>query len=176
MVPDGRGGKTVTRTVGILVARFRWKPADQLSPQPFTVEDGELHTARFIWKLNNPVDPHAAQWPDPDVIDLLRPSHGVESTRGIFGNHAVVLVQNGSEESWYDPSFGLGPFGSLLEYEDGLLGRGEPNPGGLFAIVGWKRREKLDSDAGQLDQSSAGLLLGAAPAPPGPMLEAVDPG
>jgi hypothetical protein len=42
-VPDGRGGRTLTRTVGILVKPFRWKPAEKLSPFPFTGEQAVVN-------------------------------------------------------------------------------------------------------------------------------------
>jgi len=35
----------------------------------------------------------------------------------LFGQSAVVLVQQNSRETWYDPSFGFGPHDSLLNYE-----------------------------------------------------------
>jgi hypothetical protein len=69
----------------------------------------------------------------------------------------------------------MGPHTSLLEYENDLLGRGEENPGGLFSIIGWKRQMNHNPVTGQMEEISEGLLLGAAPAPPGPMLEALDP-
>jgi hypothetical protein len=180
LVPDGRGGNTVTRTVGILVKPFRWKPAEEISPFPFSAEQAVVNPGRFLWKIDNPVDPFTAHWPQPDAEDLLRSGHTApdegDSVRGVFGNHAVVLVQRpGGVMAWYDPSFGLGPHNSLLDYENDLLGRGEENPGGLFAIIGWKRQVNHNPVTGQMQESSDGLLLGAAPAPPGPVLEALDP-
>jgi len=179
-VPDGRGGRTLTRTVGILVKPFRWKPAEEISPFPFTSEQAVVNPGRFLWKIENPVDPFTARWPQPDAEDLLRGGHTApgegETVRGIFGNHAVVLVQHpGGGQAWYDPSFGMGPHSSLLEYENDLLGRGEENPGGLFSIVGWKRQLNHNPVTGQIEEFCEGLLLGAAPAPPGPVLEALDP-
>ena len=56
------------------------------------------------------------------------------------------------------------------------LGRGEENSGGLFAIVGWKRELVTDAATGKTEERSGGLLLGAAPPPPTPVLEACDPG
>jgi hypothetical protein len=179
-IPDGRGGRAVTRTVGILVKPFRWKPAQEISPFPFKGEQAVVNPGRFLWKIDNPVDPYTARWPQADAEDLLRAGHTApgegETVRGVFGNHAVVLVQHpGGGQAWYDPSFGLGPHNSLLEYENDLLGRGEENPGGLFAIIGWKRQTNHNPVTGQMDEFNEGLLLGAAPAPPGPLLEALDP-
>ena len=180
LVPDGRGGNTVTRTVGILVKPFRWKPAAEISPFPFSPEQATVNAGRFFWKIDNPVDPFSARWPQRDAEDLMRPGHTApgesETVRGIFGNHAVVLVKRpDGGEAWYDPSFGLGPHNSWLDYENDLLGRGEENPGGLFAIIGYKRQMNHNPVTGETQESSEGLLLGAAPAPPGPLLEALDP-
>ena len=98
----------------------------------------------------------------------MRPGHTApgesETVRGIFGNHAVVLAKRpDGGEAWYDPSFGLGPHNSLLDYENDLLGRGEENPGGLFAIIGYKRQMNHNPVTGETQESSDGLLLGAAP-------------
>lgn len=180
LIPDGAGGKALTRTIGILVKPFKWKPQNALSPIHFARDDAELNAGRFLWKVDNPVDPLAYNWPDPDAIDLLRPGHTSPQeghrVHGMFGNHAVVLVKRSDgAEAWYDPSFGFGPHASLLDYENDLLGRGEENHGGLFAIVGWKREERKNPVTGVIEEHNAGLLLGAAPPPPGPMLEAVDP-
>jgi hypothetical protein len=168
------------RTIGILAKPFKWKPQNELKPVPFTREEAEVNTARFLWKVDNPVDPAAFDWPEVDAIDLFRPGHTSpeegQCVHGMFGNHAVVLVKHADgAEAWYDPSFGLGPHRSLLDYENDLLGRGEEYPGGLFAIVGWKRELRTNPTTGVTEEHNAGLLLGAAPPPPGPVLEAVDP-
>jgi hypothetical protein len=170
---DGRG--SLTRTVGLLVKPFRWKRIGELSPFPFNTEDFVVNQAGYLWKLNDPADRATVQWPHPDVVDLGRSTHGSPEARGIFADHAVVVVNRDGQEYWYDPAFGFGPHPSLLGYEAELLGRGERNPGGLFAIVGWKRERQTDPATGANDERNAGLLLAAAPAPPGPLLEAVDP-
>jgi len=180
LAPDGRGGNMVLRTIGILVKPFKWTPQNQLAPFPFTREQAEFNVARFQWKIENPADPAAFDWPQADVQDMMRPGHTSTDERdtvgGMFGNHAVVLVKHADgSEAWYDPSFGFGPHASLLSYENEMLGRGEVNHGGLFAIVGWKRERRLNPATGQVEDVNAGLLLGAAPPPPGPVLEAVDP-
>ena len=172
-VPDGRGGSTVTRTVGILVKPFKWTPQNQLTPSPFSPQQAMVHAGGFRWKLNNPIDAGTATWPQTDAEDLLRPSHTLPQdagqTRGIFGNHAVVLVKNANGETWYDPSFGFGPHSSLKNYEDELLGRGEENHGGLFAIVGWKREEKTNPATGtaEIESSATACCYRRAPTPCG---------
>ncbi len=179
-IPNEAGIRSVVRTVGILVKPFKWKPQQELSPFPFAPEECEINAGGFKWKIDNPVDTGATDWPEPDVTDLLRLGHAStqEGNRigGMFGNHAVVLVQRDNRQSWYDPSFGFGPHESLLDYENTLLGRGEENHGGLFAIIGWKREMRVNPQTGATEEHNAGLLLGAAPPPPGAMLEAVDPG
>jgi hypothetical protein len=179
-VPNGRGGKTVVRTIGILVKPFKWKRSGQLAPFPFATEQCEVAPGKFLWKIDNPVDPFTARWPQTDAEDLMRSAQTCPdedaTVRGIFGNHAVVLVERNGKQTWYDPSFGIGPHDSLLSYENDLLGRGEENHGGLFAIIGWKRELKLNPLTGQMEEHNAGLLLGAAPPPATPVLEACDPG
>jgi hypothetical protein len=168
------------RTIGMLVKPFKWKPQAELASFPFTRDEAEFNAAKFLWKIDNPVDPGAFNWPAPDVEDGLRPGHTSpeerDQCRGMFGNHAVVLVKNADgTESWYDPSFGFGPHRSLIDYENDLLGRGEADHGGLFAIIGWKKEHRTNPATGQVEEVNGGLLLGAAPPPPGPVLEACDP-
>ncbi len=174
-VPTVGGGSSIIRTVGVLVKPFKWKPAGERSPFRFDRTQYVVNNARFAWKLNNVVDPDAIRWPDADLHDMTRSSHDSREARGLFGNHAVVVVQRDGQEFWYDPSFGFGPHPSLLEYENELFGRGEENPGGLFSIVGWKKETHVNPVTGLTEERNGGILLGAAPAPAGPILEAVDP-
>ncbi len=89
---------------------------------------------------------------------------------GVFANHAIVRLRCNGRETWYDPSFALGPFQSLEEYETQLLGKGTENPGGFCAVVGYRT---ITNPRGQ--NQFGGYLSGAMPAPTGLNLEAHDP-
>ena len=87
----------------------------------------------------------------------------------------MARKQRAEQSADHQDDFGFGPHASLIEYENDLLGRGEADHGGLFAIIGWKRERRTNPATGGIEEYNGGLLLGAAPPPPGPMLEAVDP-
>jgi hypothetical protein len=177
-VPTASGPEQVSG-VAIVARSNRWSSRPGLSPGQGQCPGDVIDTGGFNWRYNLESNPSFIGWPQSDVEELGRSSHnlppGATMPLGAFLNHAVVRVKGSEGELWYDPSYGLGPFASLADYEDALLGRETQTPGGFYAVVGYRLWSRTNPATGQAEPILAGLFAGAAPAPPGRHFRDVDP-
>jgi hypothetical protein len=84
---------------------------------------------QFKGKVGPPLKPF---WPfgTSEVIDNEgAPAQGRANPWSVFGNHVIVEIDNKEAgkkvkkavHEWYDPSYGKGPFDSLLEYQEASI-------------------------------------------------------
>lgn len=162
-IPDGRGNLQTVSEVGLLVKPFHWQFANADGTPP---DDGwNLDAGDFAHSIHHPAPHCSPAWRAEEAAPLGTPCPSESGTLpGFFANHAIVIVADENGSRIYDPAFAFGPHDSLESYEDELLGRGQPDSGGLFAVVGWQ----LDPTANP--PRVRNTILGAMPVPPGPIL------
>jgi hypothetical protein len=181
MVPNGRGGTQPLQMLGLLVRSFRWSATDAVHPPSANEPGWSVNVGDFRWTVNGPKDQWCVQWAQPDAADVGRAtqprgSNG-QPVSGFFSNHAAVMVESSDgTQTWYDPTFGLGPHSSLESYERDLLGKDTPTRGGLYALTAC-RVQMTPGVNGTPDQVGlSAIAFGAMPAPDAPVLAAVEPG
>jgi hypothetical protein len=79
---------------------------------PDTIYTGGIRDVFFVknWTLST-----AARWAVTDLSGV--PAQGMDDPIGIFGDHALIEYDG----EIYDPSYGTGPFASILEWEDASI-------------------------------------------------------
>lgn len=79
---------------------------------PDTIYTGGIRDVFFVksWTLST-----AARWSVTDLSGV--PGQGNDDPIGIFGDHALIEYDG----EIYDPSYGTGPFASILEWEDASI-------------------------------------------------------
>ena len=162
-LPDGRGNLKTCSEVGLLIKPFHWQFANSDCPPP---EDGwSLNAGDFNHSIHHPAPYCSPTWRREEAVPLGTLCPSVSGTLpGFFANHAIVIIADENGSRIYDPAFAFGPHETLESYENELLGRGQPNSGGLFAVVGWQ----LDPTANP--PRVRNTILGAMPVPPYPIL------
>jgi len=90
------------------------------------VEPGTSGVPAYPYRGNHPcvgvnTQPWVMNWPNNEAIDVAGvPAQGSPDQASVFGLHWVVRFNN----QFWDPSYGVGPFNNLAQWEDGQAGMG----------------------------------------------------